>query len=173
MRKTQTKKYLLALLPFVILVGLFEIIPIATIIVRSFTPESGEIGLTLANYVQVFTKKLYRSAIFNSLIIAVFSSVIGLFVAFFGSKAAYEKGGRAKKIFMSLLNMVSNFSGVPLAFAYIIMLGNTGILTLIGQKYGIQFLAEFPLYSVVGLMFTYIYFQIPLSTKESLGRKSK
>lgn len=164
MRKTQTKKYLLALLPFVILVGLFEIIPIATIIVRSFTPESGEIGLTLANYVQVFTKKLYRSAIFNSLIIAVFSSVIGLFVAFFGSKAAYEKGGRAKKIFMSLLNMVSNFSGVPLAFAYIIMLGNTGILTLIGQKYGIQFLAEFPLYSVVGLMFTYIYFQIPLST---------
>ncbi len=88
MRKTQTKKYLLALLPFVILVGLFEIIPIATIIVRSFTPESGEIGLTLANYVQVFTKKLYRSAIFNSLIIAVFSSVIGLFVAFFGSKAA-------------------------------------------------------------------------------------
>lgn len=163
MRKTQTKQYLLALLPFVILVGLFEIIPIASIILRSFTPESGEFGLTLANYAKVFTKKLYQSAILNSLVIAVFSSVIGLIVAFFGAKAAYEKGGRAKKIFMSLLNMVSNFSGVPLAFAYIIMLGNTGILTLLGQKYGIQFLAEFPLYSVIGLMFTYIYFQIPLS----------
>ena len=84
-------------------------------------------------------------------------------VSFFGAKAAYEKGGIAKKIFMSILNMVSNFSGVPLAFAYIIMLGNTGVLTLIGQKYGIGFLAEFPLYSVVGLMITYIYFQIPLS----------
>lgn len=163
MRKTQTKQYLLALLPFVVLVGLFEIIPIASIILRSFTPESGEFGLTLANYAKVFTKKLYQSAILNSLVIAVFSSVIGLIVAFFGAKAAYEKGGRAKKIFMSLLNMVSNFSGVPLAFAYIIMLGNTGILTLLGQKYGIQFLAEFPLYSVIGLMFTYIYFQIPLS----------
>lgn len=164
MRKTRTKQYLLALLPFVILVGLFEIIPILSIIIRSFTPESGEFGITLANYAKVFTKKLYQSAIINSLVIAVFSSVIGLLVAFFGAKAAYEKGGRAKKIFMSLLNMVSNFSGVPLAFAYIIMLGNTGILTLVGQKYGIQFLAEFPLYSVVGLMFTYIYFQIPLST---------
>ena len=95
--------------------------------------------------------------------IAVCSSVIGLAVAFLGAKAAYEKGGRAKKIFMSILNMVSNFSGVPLAFAYIIMLGNTGVFTLIGQKFGIGFLAEFPLYSVVGLMITYIYFQIPLA----------
>lgn len=163
MRKTQTKKYLLALLPFLILVGLFEIIPIVSIIIRSFTPENGELGITLANYVNVFTKKLYQSAIINSLLIAVCSSVVGLIVAFFGAKAAYEKGGKAKKIFMSLLNMVSNFSGVPLAFAYIIMLGNTGVLTLFGQKYGIQFLAEFPLYSVVGLMVAYIYFQIPLS----------
>ena len=64
---------------------------------------------------------------------------------------------------MGILNMVSNFSGVPLAFAYIIMLGNTGILTLIGQRYGIGFLAEFPLYSTVGLMITYIYFEIPLA----------
>lgn len=163
MRKRQTKTYLVALLPFVILVGLFEIIPVLSIIIQSFTPESGTLGLTLSNYARIFTKKLYQSAIINSLLIAVFSSVIGLVIAFFGAKAAHERGGKAKKIFMSILNMVSNFSGVPLAFAYIIMLGNTGVLTLIGEKYGIQFLAEFPLYSVVGLMITYIYFQIPLS----------
>lgn len=163
MKKKQTKKYLFALLPFLLLVGLFEIVPVISIVIRSFMPQGGGIGVTLENYTRIFTTKLYQSAIVNSLFIAVCSSVIGLAVAFFGAKAAYEKGGRAKKIFMSILNMVSNFSGVPLAFAYIIMLGNTGVFTLIGQKLGIGFLAEFPLYSVVGLMITYIYFQIPLS----------
>lgn len=163
MKKKQTKKYLFALLPFLLLVGLFEIVPVISIVIRSFMPQGGGIGVTLENYTRIFTTKLYQSAIVNSLFIAVCSSVIGLTVAFFGAKAAYEKGGRAKKIFMSILNMVSNFSGVPLAFAYIIMLGNTGVFTLIGQKLGIGFLAEFPLYSVVGLMITYIYFQIPLS----------
>lgn len=163
MKNKQSKLYLLALLPFLILIGMFEIVPILLIIIRSFSPDNGTLGFTFDNYIRIFSKQLYRSAIINSLWIAVFSSLIGIVVAYFGAKAAYEKGGLAKKIFMSLLNMVSNFSGVPLAFAYIIMLGNTGILTLIGQKYGIAFLAEFPLYSVVGLMITYIYFQIPLS----------
>lgn len=163
MKKKQRKSFLIALLPFIILISMFEIIPVLGIVIRSFTPDDGTIGVTLSNYIRVFSKTLYQSAIINSLVIAVFSSVIGLVVAFFGAKAAYEKGGTAKKIFMSILNMVSNFSGVPLAFAYIIMLGNTGVLTLIGQKYGIGFLANFPLYSVVGLMITYIYFQIPLS----------
>lgn len=163
MKKKQRKSFLIALLPFIILICMFEIIPVLGIVIRSFTPDDGTIGVTLDNYIRVFSKPLYQSAIMNSLMIAVFSSVIGLVIAFFGAKAAYEKGGTAKKVFMSILNMVSNFSGVPLAFAYIIMLGNTGVLTLIGQKYGIGFLAKFPLYSVVGLMITYIYFQIPLS----------
>ena len=163
MKKNTKRMYLLALLPFIILVGMFEIVPVLSIILKSFTPEDGSIGITLANYTKIFTKKLYQSAIINSLIIAICSSVIGLAVAFFSAKAAYEKGGKVKKIFMSILNMVSNFSGIPLAFGYIIMLGNTGVLTLLGKQYGIEFLANFDLYSVLGLMITYIYFQIPLS----------
>lgn len=41
MKKTKRKTYLLALLPFLILVGLFEILPILSIIVRSFMPQGG------------------------------------------------------------------------------------------------------------------------------------
>lgn len=164
MKKSRSKTYLLALLPFLVLVGMFEIVPVISIIVQSFMPSGSGAGVTLDNYIRVFSEKLYQTAIINSVVIAVFSSLIGLVIAFFGEKAANEKGGKIGRLFMSLLNMVSNFSGVPLAFAYIIMLGNTGILTLIGQKYGIGFLAEFPLYSTVGLMITYIYFQVPLAT---------
>ena len=60
--------------------------------------------------------------------------------------------------------MTSNFSGVPLAFAFMVLMGNTGVLTLLGQRAGIGFLGDFDLYSGQGLMLVYIYFQIPLAT---------
>lgn len=158
------KTYLLALIPFLVLCILFELIPIIYTIVRSFVPEGEDIGFTFANYINIFTKPLYQKAIVNSLIISVLSSIIGLIIAFIGAKAVHETKGKLNNIFMSILNMVSNFSGIPLAFAYIIMFGNVGVMTMIGSNYGIEFLANFPLYSVWGLLLIYVYFQIPLST---------
>ena len=69
MKKKQSKKYLFALLPFLILVGLFEVLPVISIIVRSFMPQGGAIGVTLENYIRIFTTKLYQSAIWNSLVL--------------------------------------------------------------------------------------------------------
>ena len=158
------KTYLLALIPFLVLCVLFELIPIIYTIIRSFVPEGEDFGFTLANYINIFTKPLYQKAIVNSLIISILSSIIGLIVAFIGAKAVHESKGKLNNIFMSILNMVSNFSGVPLAFAYIIMFGNVGVMTMIGSNYGIEFLANFPLYSIFGLLLIYVYFQIPLST---------
>ena len=152
----QKKTYLLCVL--------FELIPIIYTIIRSFVPEGEDFGFTLANYINIFTKPLYQKAIVNSLIISILSSIIGLIVAFIGAKAVHESKGKLNNIFMSILNMVSNFSGVPLAFAYIIMFGNVGVMTMIGSNYGIEFLANFPLYSIFGLLLIYVYFQIPLST---------
>ena len=163
MRQNNKKRYLFALLPFLLLVGMFELVPVATVIVKSFLPEGGGIGFTMEHYVNIFTKKLYQMAIINSLVVSILSSLVGILVAFAGAKAAYTAGGRAKKLFMSVLNMVSNFSGVPLAFAYIILFGNVGIMTMVGKRYGIQVLADFPLYTIWGLLLIYVYFQIPLS----------
>ena len=57
MKKKQSKKYLFALLPFLILVGLFEVLPVISIIVRSFMPQGGAIGVTLENYIRIFYHK--------------------------------------------------------------------------------------------------------------------
>lgn len=160
----KSKSYLLALLPFLVLAGMFELLPVLTIIGKSFMPEGGGFGFTFENYANIFSKQLYRSAILNSLIISLVSAVIGLLVAFVGGKAACDKGGKTKKMFMSALNMVSNFSGVPLAFSFIILFGNAGVVTIIGKTLGIGVLSDFPLYTVWGLMIIYIYFQIPLAT---------
>ena len=52
----------------------------------------------------------------------------------------------------------------PLAFAYMIILGNSGVLIMLGETMGWDALANFDLYTANGLILMYIYFQIPLST---------
>lgn len=157
------KIYLLALLPFVVMVFLFEILPLINIIIESFTQTGGN-GFTLDHFAKIFTTRLYQQSIFNSLWISVVSALSGMLIAFLGAKAANAAGEKVRNIFTSVLNITSNFAGVPLAFAFMILLGNVGILTLIGQRYGIVFLADFDLYTINGLLLTYVYFQIPMGT---------
>ena len=150
--KNSKRLYLAALIPFALIVLLFELMPVAATIMRSFSAEGGG-GFTLEHYSAIFTKKLYRTALVNSLWVSVLSSIIGLAVAFWGAKAYKSAGNGLRNIFLSVLNMTSNFSGIPLAFSYIILLGNVGVLVMLGKHHGIEALANFN-----------IYFQIPLAT---------
>lgn len=154
---------MLGLLPFFLIAFLFEILPLANIVVESFSKTGGN-GFTLEHFFKIFTTRLYQQSIFNSLWISIFSAFIGIVIAFLGAKAANAASIKIRNIFTSVLNITSNFAGVPLAFAFMILLGNVGILTLIGKNYGIGFLADFDLYTINGLLLTYIYFQIPLAT---------
>jgi len=156
-------KYAITLLPFLILVLMFEVVPLLTILVNAFKPVDGH-GFTLGNFAYLFSKRTYQQALLNSVVIALVSSAIGLLVAFFGAMAAASATSRMKKIFMAILDMTSNFSGVPLALAYIIMLGNVGVFVLFAKQVGFAPLASFNLYSTAGLIAAYIYFQIPLAT---------
>ena len=157
------KPYLWALFPFAVLVFFFEIIPLILIVVRSFMPNGG-IGFTVEHYIAIFTKRLYLQAVINSTAVSLSSALIGITVAFIGAKAASRSSGWIKTLYMSILNMTSNFAGLPLAFAYIILFGNAGVFVMIGKQYGIAFLENFQLYNLWGLMLTYVYFQIPLAT---------
>lgn len=157
------KMYLIGLLPFFLIAFLFEILPLANIVIESFSKTGGN-GFTLEHFVKIFTTRLYQQSIFNSLWISIFSALAGIIIAFLGAKAANAASAKIRNIFTSVLNITSNFAGVPLAFAFMILLGNVGILTLIGKNYGISFLADFDLYTINGLLLTYIYFQIPLAT---------
>ena len=77
---------------------------------------------------------------------------------------AYSISRLSEKIRGNVLlysNMMSNFSGLPLAFAFIIILGANGAMTIILQKLGIE---GFDIYTQYGLILVYTYFQIPLGT---------
>ena len=153
----------MALLPFLVVALLYEIVPLIMVIMNSFQSDTGT-GITLENYRTIADKLLYQKAIFNSVRISLISSIGGIMVAFLGAKAISESQGKISNIFMTILNMVSNFAGVPLAFAYMVLLGNAGFMVHVGQKLGISALADFNLYTSDGMSMIYIYFQIPLAT---------
>lgn len=164
-KKTNIKIYLLVLLPFLIIVFLYEILPLIMMILSSFKSETDpSIFFTIENYISAFTKISYQRAIINSLRITILSTGFGILIGFFGAQAAHNSRGKFRNAFLTILNMTSNFAGVPLAFAYMIILGNSGVITQFAKTYGVEFLTNFDLYSSTGLLLMYVYFQIPLST---------
>ncbi|MEG0750006.1 MAG: ABC transporter permease subunit [Carnobacterium sp.] len=155
--------YLLFLLPFMVLIVLFELLPLLSIVINSVSPI-GTSGFTLDHFTSIFASDYYMMSIRNSLMIAVFSSLIGLVVAVLGAYAIHHATPKVKRFFINLINMTSNFQGIQLAFAFIILLGNAGVLVLIGQQMGVDFLANFDVYSSTGILLSFVYFQIPLAT---------
>lgn len=149
----------LCLLPFIVLFGAFQIAPLVWIAVHSFFSESS--GWGWGNYVDILTSPFYLQAFQFSLEISLWSSAYGLLIALVGSYSLRQLGQtRFHDFVMSFTNMTSNFAGVPLAFAFVILLGLNGCLTLLLRKYGLM--ESFNLYSKSGLIVLYTYFQIPL-----------
>ncbi|MEK4513275.1 ABC transporter permease subunit [Paenibacillus anaericanus] len=153
---------LLGLLPFALLIIGFLLVPVFSMLTGSFMNDSGD-GFSLDQYVTALTNAFYFKAIQNSVLIALFSSLAGIII---GALAAYSitlfsPAVRNRILLMS--NMTSNFAGIPLAFAYIILLGNNGIFTLLFHEWGWDIFAGFNLYSWTGLTLVYVYFQIPLA----------
>jgi len=62
----------------------------------------------------------------------------------------------------ALADVTANFGGAPLAFAFIITLGSTGVVTLLLKAVGVSLYPSFRIYSVSGLTIAYVYFQLPL-----------
>lgn len=148
---------LLCLLPFAVFFVVFQIAPLAWVAINSLnSPE----GWGLGNYAKVFSSKFYLQAIRHSLEIAFWSSLFGIVIAVLGSYSLRQVDSRLRDFVMAFSNMTSNFAGVPLAFAFIILLGFNGALTLLLKQSGL--IEDFNLYSKTGLIVLYTYFQIPL-----------
>lgn len=148
---------LLCLLPFAVVFIAFQIAPLAWVAINSL--NSAE-GWGLSNYAKAFSSKFYLQAIKHSLQISFWSSLIGIVIAVLGSYSLRKVDSKLRDFVMAFSNMTSNFAGVPLAFAFIILLGFNGTLTILLKQIGV--IEDFNLYSKTGLIVLYTYFQIPL-----------
>lgn len=146
------------LIPFFLFFGLFQIAPMIWVFVNSFFVD-GEVSVE--HYLEIFDSPFFLQSFSNSFSIALYASVIGLAIATITAASLNKVSCRLREWMIAFTNMTSNFTGVPLAFAFIIILGFNGSITLILRQLG--WIEDFDLYSKVGLILIYIYFQIPLA----------
>ncbi|WP_185903384.1 ABC transporter permease [Lysinibacillus sphaericus] len=146
--------------PFLVLVLLFFLVPLLYMLITSFQNSD---GFTFAQYRTVLTNDYILQGFTNSITLSVISAVIALIVTLFAVYALMRFSEPVREKILILTNLTSNFSGIPLAFAFIVLLGNSGLFTLLFDKWGIDTFSSFSLYSWGGLLLIYIYFQLPLA----------
>ena len=151
---------LLLLLPFTLFWVAFQLAPLLWIAINSFWSDmNSQWGWD--NYHDILTSPFYQQAFRFSLDISIWSSIWGLLIALVTGYSLHQLGGgRLQRFLISFTNMTSNFAGVPLAFAFVILLGLNGCLTLLLRHYGV--IEGFRLFSRNGMVLVYTWFQIPL-----------
>ncbi|ELB2004186.1 ABC transporter permease subunit [Vibrio parahaemolyticus] len=146
------------LVPFVLFFYLFQLAPMMWVLFNSFIYD-GEFAFD--NYIEVLDSAFMLQAFGNSLWLSVWSSIFGLAIATLLVSSLRRVDSKLRDAVIAFTNMSSNFAGVPLSFAFIIILGTNGAITLLLKQYGL--LGDFDLYGKWGLLAIYIYFQIPLA----------
>ncbi len=153
----------LGVLPFIVFVMLFLILPTMRIVIGAF--ESADGGFTLDN-LRGLNTQIIRTAYWTSIKISVISALLGCAVGY-AMAAAVVLGGLPRWIRGPLLTfsgVASNFAGVPLAFAFLATLGPLGMVTVfLKTQLGLDLrVMGFNLLSYYGLVIVYLFFQIPL-----------
>ena len=159
LKKKKKRTNWLALLPLLVFSIGFQIIPIVSLVSSSLSTEQ---GISLDNFRRAFTPHImeaFRNSIQLSLVTASLGVSLGLIVAY----AIISTNNKfMKNALIALADVTTNFGGAPLAFAFIVTLGSTGVITLILKSIGVFLYPNFRIYSISGLAIAYLYFQLPL-----------
>jgi putative spermidine/putrescine transport system permease protein len=150
----------LAAAPLLVLLLLFEALPALQVLWASIHFPSG--ALTLENFQDVISGAIWRAAMRNSLFLTLYSTLAGIVLSVLGAYALSRSTGRVSQVVQALVSLCINFSGVPLTFAFMILLGSSGVVAYLFQAAGGNLRDHFNLYGPSGLALVYLYFQIPL-----------
>ncbi|AZL04846.1 ABC transporter permease [Brevibacterium aurantiacum] len=149
-----------ALAPLTIVLALFFVVPIGGMVVTSLLVTGSSPGTSTfsADNFTALGSGSRSMALKNSLLLSFTAASVA---AVFGGICAWAISTVKSKVVDSLTAVISsvlaNDGGVPLAFSFIVAVGNTGYFTALITAVD----STFTLYSVKGLILMYQYFLIP------------
>ena len=151
----------LAVVPLLVVTAIAFGVPALAMLNGAFTakdPASGATSYTTANLTDSL-QGAYLTALLGSVklsaLSAALATVLGLFLA---QTVVTSRFRPLREAVLTASGVLANFGGVPLAFAFVATLGNSGVLT---QRFGLKD-AGWDLYGFWGLTLVYLYFLIPL-----------
>ena len=151
----------LGLLPFLSFLVLFLFVPAASVFVNSVRTESGWSLSALKEGITGQNWEAFKFSITFSAGAALVGVVFGTLLAYAAATATRPRWLRS--LVASFSGVAANMGGLPLAFAFLSLLGRQGVLTKILKAAGWDLYGgDFDLGNVSGLIVVYAYFNIPL-----------
>ncbi|MEU6353769.1 ABC transporter permease subunit [Streptomyces sp. NPDC047072] len=151
----------LAVVPLLLFTALAFGVPALAMLNGAFTAKdqaTGTTSYTVANLTDSL-QGAYLTALLGSVKLSALSAALATVLGLFLAQAVVTSRFRAlREAVLTASGVLANFGGVPLAFAFVATLGNSGVLT---QHLGLKD-AGWDLYSFWGLTLVYLYFLIPL-----------
>ncbi len=118
-------------------------------------------GFGFDNFVQIFTNSVDRAIILNSVQFALWQTVLCVLLGTPVALALLNLSSHTRGWLMATINVASNFGGPGLAFAFLLLIGANGMITILWGE--IFEPTELPsLGSMVGLNAIMLYVHLPL-----------
>ncbi|WP_405538704.1 ABC transporter permease subunit [Streptomyces sp. NBC_00075] len=151
----------LAVLPLLAFVAVAFGVPALAMLNGAFTVKNQATGVTsytTANLTDSL-QGAYLTALLGSVKLSAVSALLATVLGLLLAQAVVTSRFRAlREAVLTASGVLANFGGVPLAFAFVATLGNSGVLT---RHLGLTD-KGWSLYSFWGLVIVYLYFLIPL-----------
>ncbi|MFF3380340.1 ABC transporter permease [Streptomyces sp. NPDC002680] len=151
----------LAVLPLLAFVAVAFGVPALAMLNGAFTVKNqatGATSYTTANLTDSL-QGAYLTALLGSVKLSAVSALLATVLGLLLAQAVVTSRFRAlREAVLTASGVLANFGGVPLAFAFVATLGNSGVLT---RHLGLTD-KGWSLYSFWGLVIVYLYFLIPL-----------
>ncbi len=154
MRGGENRNLLVMVLPAIVVVAAFFLLPLARLAVVGGTGRAG-----LQAYLAVLTTPNYFSALVSTVVLAVAVTVATLAIA--GIAGVFLERNRffGREALVSMLTLPLAFPGVVVGFMVIMLAGRTGLIGELTSLAGAGRLVF--AYSMAGLFTGYLYFSIP------------
>jgi putative spermidine/putrescine transport system permease protein len=153
----------LGLVPFFAFLFLFLIVPAFSVFLQAFKTEDS--GFSLSAMGEAFSGQNFQAFKF-SIVFSAGAAIVGVIL---GTILAYAAASLIRpkwlrNLITSFSGVAANMGGLPLAFAFITLLGaRAGVLTNILKWLGLDIYEHgFDLGNTAGLIVVYSYFNIPL-----------
>lgn len=166
MKEKKTRIYWLLLLPGVLFIAFFMLIPLFSIIFQTFFDESG--SFSLAGYFELFGSTYFQQVFVRSIKLSVISTVV---CAVLGFPTAYyiSKYSRNKGMLMALAVFPMFTSPVIRSFSWMVILGKKGIVNSTLVSIGLIDKPVGLLYNEFSMVVGFIQLFLPLMILSLIG----
>jgi putative spermidine/putrescine transport system permease protein len=152
----------LGLVPFLAFLALFLVVPAFTVFSKALVDSEGDFGFHQLR--SAFTGQnldAFKFSVKLSAIAAAVGVVVGGLLAY--AAASIRRPRWLRSLVTAFSGVAANLGGIPLAFAFIALLGRQGLATKILDAMGFDLYGSgFQLDTTAGFVAVYSYFNIPL-----------